>query len=113
MAPKLKIEGLTTRFFTEEGQINAVEDVSFSVEEGEVFGIVGESGSGKSVTALSLIDLVERPGEIVDGAVWFRSPDLAERIREDSPEAVDGDYVDLQSLSEGERRALRGTEFST
>jgi peptide/nickel transport system ATP-binding protein len=113
MAPKLRIEGLTTRFFTEEGQINAVEDVSFSVEEGEVFGIVGESGSGKSVTALSLIDLVERPGEIVDGAVWFRSPDLAERIRKESPEAVDGDYVDLQSLSEGERRALRGTEFST
>jgi peptide/nickel transport system ATP-binding protein len=113
VAPKLRIEGLTTRFFTEEGQINAVEDVSFSVEEGEVFGIVGESGSGKSVTALSLIDLVERPGEIVDGAVWFRSPDLAERIREESPEAVDGDYVDLQSLSEGERRALRGTEFST
>ncbi|MUV87428.1 ATP-binding cassette domain-containing protein [Natronomonas sp. CBA1123] len=113
MAPKLEVEGLTTRFFTEEGQINAVEDVSFSVEEGEVFGIVGESGSGKSVTALSLIDLVERPGEIVDGAVWFRSPDLAARIEDDTPEAVDGDYVDLQSLSEGERRALRGTEFST
>ncbi|MCY4729442.1 ABC transporter ATP-binding protein [Natronomonas gomsonensis] len=113
MAPKLRIEGLTTRFFTEEGQINAVEDVSFSVEEGEVFGIVGESGSGKSVTALSLIDLVERPGEIVDGAVWFRSPDLAARIESDAPEAVDGDYVDLQSLSDGERRALRGTEFST
>lgn len=113
VAPKLRIEGLTTRFFTEEGQINAVEDVSFSVEEGEVFGIVGESGSGKSVTALSLIDLVERPGEIVDGAVWFRSPDLAVRIESDAPEAVDGDYVDLQSLSDGERRALRGTEFST
>jgi peptide/nickel transport system ATP-binding protein len=113
VAPKLRIEGLTTRFFTEEGQINAVEDVSFSVEEGEVFGIVGESGSGKSVTALSLIDLVERPGEIVDGAVWFRSPDLAARIESDAPEAVDGDYVDLQSLSDGERRALRGTEFST
>ncbi|QLD87408.1 ABC transporter ATP-binding protein [Natronomonas halophila] len=111
--PKLRIEDLSTRFFTEEGQINAVESVSFDVEEGEVFGIVGESGSGKSVTALSIIDLVESPGRITDGAVWFRSPDIADRVADETPEAVDGEMVDLRELGDAERRALRGTEFST
>ena len=112
-APKLRVEDLTTRFFTEEGQINAVESVSFEVDQGEVFGVVGESGSGKSVTALSVIDLVDAPGRVVDGEVWFRSPDLAERVAADAPEAVDGEMVDLRRLEARERRALRGTEFST
>ncbi|PSP80526.1 ABC transporter ATP-binding protein [Halobacteriales archaeon QS_4_69_225] len=113
MAPKLRVEDLTTRFFTEEGQVNAVESVSFEVAEGEVFGIVGESGSGKSVTALSVLDLVDSPGRVVDGEVWFRSAELAERVREETPEAVEGDAVDLRRVGERERRALRGTEFST
>jgi len=113
MAPKLRVEDLTTRFFTEEGQVNAVESVSFEVAPGEVFGIVGESGSGKSVTALSVLDLVDSPGRVVDGEVWFRSPELAERVREETPEAADGDAVDLRRIGERERRALRGTEFST
>jgi len=113
VAPKLRVEDLTTRFFTEEGQVNAVESVSFEVAPGEVFGIVGESGSGKSVTALSVLDLVDSPGRVVDGEVWFRSPELAERVREETPEAADGDAVDLRRIGERERRALRGTEFST
>ncbi len=111
--PKIRVEGLTTRFFTEEGQVNAVESISFEVEEGEVFGIVGESGSGKSVTALSLIDLVESPGRVTDGEVWYRSPEIADRVREKNPEAVDDEMVDLRKLGENERRSLRGTEFST
>ena len=90
----LRVRDLSTRFFTEEGQINAVESVDFDVRDGEVFGIVGESGSGKSVTALSVIDLVESPGRITSGEVWYRNPDLADEIRDDDPEAVDGDYVD-------------------
>jgi len=114
--PLLRVEDLSTRFFTEEGQVNAVEGVSFEVEQGEVFGIVGESGSGKSVTALSLVDLVESPGRVTDGSVWFRKPDLAERVREDDPEAaagaVDGEMVDIRQLDENERRALRGTDFA-
>ncbi len=110
--PKLRIEGLSTRFFTEEGQVNAVESVSFAVEEGEVFGIVGESGSGKSVTALSLIDLVESPGRVTDGSVWFRAPELAETVNETSPDAVDGEMVDLTELSGRQRRGLRGTELA-
>lgn len=113
--PLLRVENLSTRFFTEEGQVNAVENISFEVEPGEVFGIVGESGSGKSVTALSLVDLVESPGRITDGSVWFRDAELAERIRETDSEAdvkVDGEMVDLRQLDENERRALRGTEFA-
>ncbi|PSQ42559.1 ABC transporter ATP-binding protein [Halobacteriales archaeon SW_5_68_122] len=113
MAPKLRVEDLTTRFFTEDGQVNAVESVSFEVAPGEVFGIVGESGSGKSVTALSVLDLVDSPGRVVDGEVWFQSPELADRVREETPEAADGDAVDLRRIGERERRALRGTEFST
>ena len=110
--PLLQVENLRTRFFTDEGQVNAVENVTFDVEPGEVFGIVGESGSGKSVTALSLVDLVESPGRVTAGSVWFRSEEMAERLRDDQPEAVDGNKVDLQQLDERERRALRGTEFS-
>jgi peptide/nickel transport system ATP-binding protein len=108
----LRVRDLSTRFFTEEGQINAVEGVSFTVEAGSVLGVVGESGSGKSVTGLSLVDLVESPGQITDGEIWYRNPDLAERTADDRPEAVDGAFVDLRRLSDAERRALRGSAFS-
>jgi peptide/nickel transport system ATP-binding protein len=108
----LRVRDLRTRFFTEEGQVNAVEGVSFDVRDGEVFGIVGESGSGKSVTALSLVDLVDSPGRVTGGEVWYRNADLAGEVRGDVPEAVDGDFVDVVRLPEGVRRALRGPSFS-
>jgi peptide/nickel transport system ATP-binding protein len=108
VAELLRVEGLSTRFFTNEGQVNAVESVDLRVEAGEVLGVVGESGSGKSVTALSLIDLVESPGRITDGAVRFRDPELAEGF----PDAADGDMVDLRSIPESVRRSLRGPRFS-
>ncbi len=111
--PILEVRDLTTRFFTEDGQINAVESVDFTVDPGEVFGIVGESGSGKSVTALSLIDLVESPGDITDGAVRYRNADLAAAVRDDHPEAVDGDVVDIRQVPPRIRRSLRGPAFST
>ena len=72
----LKVEHLSTRFFTQRGQISAVEDVSLTVNEGEAIGIVGESGSGKSVTALSMLGLVPMPGEVIGGQVLFRGTDL-------------------------------------
>ncbi|MFB6127176.1 MAG: ABC transporter ATP-binding protein [Halolamina sp.] len=109
----LRVRDLSTRFFTEDGQVNAVESVSFDVRDGEVFGIVGESGSGKSVTALSLIDLVESPGRVTDGEVWYRNADLAADVADDRPAAVDGDYVDVLRLSDETRRWLRGPAFST
>ncbi len=108
----LRVRDLSTRFFTEEGQVNAVEGVSFDVRDGEVYGIVGESGSGKSVTALSIVDLVESPGRVTSGEVWYRNADLADEFREKRPEAVDGPYVDVRRLPEGVRRSLRGPAFS-
>jgi len=106
------VEELSTRFFIEEGQVNAVESVSFEVRDNEILGIVGESGSGKSVTALSLIDLIESPGRITGGGVWYRNPDLAAEFRENSTARVEGDHVDLRTVPEGVRRSLRGTSFS-
>jgi len=108
----IRIEGLSTRFFTKEGQVNAVSDLDMTIDRGEVFGIVGESGSGKSVTALSIMDLVESPGRITDGSIEYRNPDLAEDLREDHPDAVDGEFVDLLQVPEEVRRSLRGTSFS-
>ncbi len=108
----LRIRNLSTRFFTKEGQVNAVESVDITLEEGEVFGIVGESGSGKSVTALSLMDLVEAPGEITEGRIEYRNTELAKRLREDHPQAVDGEFVDLLGIPEAVRTSLRGSSFS-
>ncbi|WP_435128049.1 ABC transporter ATP-binding protein [Halobaculum sp. D14] len=108
----LRVRDLSTRFFTEEGQVNAVESVDFDVRDGEVFGIVGESGSGKSVTALSVIDLVESPGRVTDGEVWYRDADLAESFADRVPDAVDGDFVDVLRLPKAARRSLRGPSFS-
>ncbi len=108
----LSVEGLSTRFFTEEGQINAVESVSFDLREDEILGIVGESGSGKSVTALSLVDLVGSPGRITAGSVWYRNPDLAEEFRGNDSVEVSGDHVDLRTLPPRVRRSLRGPSFS-
>jgi len=72
----LKIEGLKTHFFTEAGVVKAVDDVSFDVRKGESLGLVGESGSGKTVTALSVLRIVPKPGRIVQGKIWFKDQDL-------------------------------------
>lgn len=108
----LRINDLSTRFFTSEGQINAVERIDLTLNEGEVFGIVGESGSGKSVTALSLMDLVESPGEISSGSIEYRNEELADAVRGSHPEAVDGEFVDLRAVPERVRTSLRGPSFS-
>jgi oligopeptide/dipeptide ABC transporter ATP-binding protein len=71
MSPLLDIDGLTVEFATEDGPLTAVDGVSLSVEPGETLAIVGESGSGKSVTALSIMGLVPRPGRIIDGGITF------------------------------------------
>ncbi|AXR77743.1 ABC-type dipeptide/oligopeptide/nickel transportsystem, ATPase component [Natrarchaeobaculum sulfurireducens] len=92
--------------------MNAVDGVDLVIDRGETYGIVGESGSGKSVTARSIIDLIESPGEITDGEVWYRNPELAAAIADDHPEAVDGDSIDLQRVPKSARRSLRGSHFS-
>jgi oligopeptide/dipeptide ABC transporter ATP-binding protein len=77
--PLLDVRNLTTSFFTEEGEVRAVDGVSFSLRAGETLGLVGESGCGKSVTALSVMRLLGHPGRIVDGQVLYRGEDLARR----------------------------------
>ena len=108
----LRVEDLSTRFFTEEGQVNAVSNLDLSIEGGEVFGIVGESGSGKSVLARSVMGLIESPGKITSGTVEYRNEELAAAVREDNPDAVDGEYVDLRAVPAAVRRGLRGSSFS-
>ncbi|HEX7138994.1 MAG TPA: ABC transporter ATP-binding protein [Vicinamibacterales bacterium] len=72
----LRVEHLTTVFDTTAGSVAAVDDVSFEIGAGETLGLVGESGSGKSVTALSLMRLVDRPGRIAGGRLFFKGRDL-------------------------------------
>ncbi len=72
----LSVSGLRTYFFTKKGTVNAVDDISFNLRKGEILCIVGESGSGKTVTALSLLRLIEAPGRIVNGKIIFEGKDL-------------------------------------
>ncbi|MEC0246018.1 ABC transporter ATP-binding protein [Paenibacillus chitinolyticus] len=75
--PLLEIKQMSTHFFTDEGTVKAVDNVSLSLKEGETLCIVGESGCGKSVTAMSLMRLVQEPGgKTVAGEVWFDDKDL-------------------------------------
>ena len=80
MTPRdlLSVRDLSTTFFSAEGQLRAVDRVSFDVRHGEVVGVVGESGCGKTLTALSIMGLVDHPGRIVGGSVLFKGMDLVE-----------------------------------
>ncbi|WP_115862514.1 dipeptide ABC transporter ATP-binding protein [Halorussus litoreus] len=89
----LSVRDLTTEFATPNGSIRAIEDVSFDVESGEKLGIVGESGSGKSVTARSIMGLLDENGRIANGSVELGGHDLT-------------------SLSERELTDVRGTEVA-
>jgi peptide/nickel transport system ATP-binding protein len=74
--PLLSVRDLTVTFPTRAGPASAVDGVSFDLAAGEVLGIVGESGSGKSLTALSILRLIARPGRIAGGAIVFEGRDL-------------------------------------
>jgi oligopeptide/dipeptide ABC transporter ATP-binding protein len=74
----LNVRGLQTHFFTEDGVVKAVDGVDLRVRKGEIFGLVGESGCGKSVTALSILRLIDNPGRIVGGEVYFNGTALHE-----------------------------------
>jgi peptide/nickel transport system ATP-binding protein len=77
--PVLAVENLKTHFFTQAGVVKAVDDVSFAVDAGKVLGLVGESGSGKSVTAFSIMGLVDPPGRIVAGRVLLDGDNLLDK----------------------------------
>ncbi|MGC5328474.1 ABC transporter ATP-binding protein [Brevibacillus sp. SYSU BS000544] len=83
----LEINKLRTHFFTDRGEIPAVDGIDLSINKGEILGIVGESGCGKSVTSLSVMRLIPYPpGKIVDGSIRFKGEDLVtaseKRMRE-------------------------------
>ncbi|NEW07362.1 ABC transporter ATP-binding protein [Paenibacillus sp. SYP-B3998] len=92
MTQLLTVHDLQTSFFTRDGEVQAVRGVSFTVAEGEMVGIVGESGSGKSVTAKSLIRLIQSPGKIVSGEVLLRGVDTL-RLAEDQLRDIRGNRV--------------------
>ena len=74
--PLLAVNDLHTYFKTREGEVRAVDGVSFTIERGTMLGIVGESGCGKSVTVLSIMGLIELPGRVVEGSAVFQGRDL-------------------------------------
>jgi len=79
----LRIENLKTYFDTWAGIVKAVDGVSLNVREGETLGLVGESGSGKSVTALSILKVVPRPGKILGGKIVYKGENLLEKTEND------------------------------
>ena len=89
----LDIKGLKTHFFTDDGVVKAVDGVDLSIRRGEVLGLVGESGCGKSVTALSIMGLIDLPGQVIDGSIRF-------------------DNVDLRSVPESDMVHVRGNRIS-
>ena len=72
----LEVKDLHTSFFTPAGEVKAVNGVSFNLDSGKVLGIVGESGSGKSVTAYSIMQILEKTGKIVSGSIKFKDQEL-------------------------------------
>lgn len=79
----LDVQNLKTEFKVKRGIVNAVNNVSFSVDKGEILAIVGESGSGKSVTSLSIMGLIQKPGRVAGGSILFNEEDLSRKsVRE-------------------------------
>lgn len=99
MSNILEIKNLITEFTSDNHSIKAVDDVSFTIEEGEIVGVVGESGSGKSVTSLSAMGLIPTPpGKITNGQILFTKKD--------------GETVDTTKLAAEDFRKIRGNEMS-
>lgn len=98
MLPLLQVAHLITEFPSDEGTFTAVNDVSFSLQQGETVGIVGESGSGKSVTSLSIMRLLASPGRIRSGSIVYQAPGK--------------EAVDLTRLDEAALCRYRGKEIA-
>ncbi|MFB6270634.1 MAG: ABC transporter ATP-binding protein, partial [Halobacterium sp.] len=101
MSELLSASHLRTQFDTERGAVKAVDGIDLTIEEGETVGLVGESGSGKSVTALSTMQLVDDPGEVVSGHVVLRDTDIAATLAAQFDDAVTGyDYEFVDAVRE-------------
>ena len=93
MTTLIEVQGLKTRFFTQDGVVHAVNGISYHVDEGETLGIVGESGCGKSVSVLSVMRLIPTPpGKIVGGEVWFEGRDLL-KVDQEEIRSVRGNKI--------------------
>ena len=88
----LQVKHLDTKFFTDDGVVHAVNDVSFDLAPRETLGVVGESGSGKSVTSLSILRLVSPPGRITNGEVIWKGKDLL-KVPEADMRKIRGDEI--------------------
>jgi ABC-type dipeptide/oligopeptide/nickel transport system ATPase component len=88
----LQVRNLKTQFFTDDGVVTAVDDVSFEVARNETLGVVGESGSGKSVTSLSIMRLVSPPGRITAGQILWHDTDLL-KLSEPQMRDIRGDDI--------------------
>ena len=106
----LEIRGLKTYFFLDQGLVKAVDGVDLSVPRGQTIGIVGESGCGKSITARSILQIVDTPGRVVDGSIIYRRTEPGD----DSDAASFVEEIDLAKLKPTGNtiRAIRGKEIS-
>src|SRR5207253_1115292 len=104
--PLLSVRNLHTYFAQDEGMVKAVDGVSLEMSAGATLGVVGESGCGKSVTARSILRIVDRPGRIVAGEIWFRRPT--------ANGGAGSPAVDLAKLEPNskEMRSIRGAEIA-
>ena len=73
----LSVQNLHTSFFTERGEVQAVNGLSFDLDAGQIIGIVGESGSGKSVTAYSIMQILADTAKIKEGAILYKGEDIS------------------------------------
>ncbi len=92
--PLLDVRNLTTYFFTDDGIVKSVDGVDFTVMPGEILGLVGESGCGKSVTSLSIMGLIDAPGKIMGGEIFFQGKDLL-TLTDDEMQKVRGAQISM------------------
>jgi len=75
----LQVKNLKTYFYLNGKEYPAVDDINFTLDEGKTMAIIGESGSGKSVTALSIMGLIDAPGKIIGGEIYYKGENLLKR----------------------------------
>ncbi|MCI0521103.1 MAG: ABC transporter ATP-binding protein, partial [Chloroflexi bacterium] len=104
----LEIKGLKTYFYLDEGTVQAVDGVDFSIQRGKTLCVVGESGCGKSVTARSILQIIDPPGRVVEGQMLFH------RRGQDTGASVQEEIIDLAKLNPrgSEIRKIRGKEIA-